>query len=98
MKIILIIAVIISLAIFLQLPVFSAQPQEGRGHDGHFHGPDGSVQPDTCSTREGDEHPCECNRAKVCEGGGPNTKQEAGSKCKTFCRKDACSCVTVGCS
>jgi len=69
-----------------------------RCSDGKYYGPDGSVQPDTCAVHEGDTHPCECQRAKVCNGGGPNSAQKPGSKCKTYCRDNACTCVTPDCS
>jgi hypothetical protein len=87
------------------LATFQARPQDEpcdgrdvRCSDGHYHAPDGTVQPDTCATHEKDSHPCECERAKVCNGGGSNEKQEPGAKCQTYCRKKACSCITPDCS
>lgn len=72
--------------------------KDTRCQDGHYRAPDGTIQPDTCATHENDTHPCECQRATACVGGGPNGGQEPGAKCKTYCRKNACSCVTKDCS
>jgi hypothetical protein len=69
-----------------------------RCSDGKYYGPGGEAQPDTCAVHEGDTHPCECQRAKVCNGGGPNGAQVPGAKCKTYCRDKSCSCVTPDCS
>ena len=86
------------LAMVLTLATMLAQ-EGGRGDDGHYHNPvTGEVQPDMCATHEGDTHPCQCERATNCAGGGPNSAQDPGAKCQTYCRKSACSCVTPGCS
>jgi hypothetical protein len=93
----------ICLALATGLSTFSQDDSSCNGRDvrcsdGHYHAPDGTIQPDTCATHEGDTHPCQCERATKCGSGGPNLATEPGSKCQTYCRKNACTCVVPSCS
>jgi hypothetical protein len=83
-------------ASFLAAQDDSCWGKDARCSDGNYRGPGGDIQPDTCDIKS--EHPCECERASTCEGSAPNSGMAPGSKCKTYCRKNACSCVKVGCS
>ena len=70
-------------------------PQEDGQQGPPYYGPDGKEQPATCNGEEHD-HPCQCMRndqTNCSEPGKPAVNaDEPGYKCKTYCRKDACSC------
>jgi hypothetical protein len=72
----------------------SCYGQDVRCPDGHYHGPDGSVQPDRCDNGFKNEHPCKCevSQDETCD---PKAHAKPGKMCKTNCREKACSCLSM---
>jgi hypothetical protein len=71
----------------------AATPQEGRDKDGHYRDPlTGAVQPDRCDNSFKNTHPCRCSRTKECDP--KHQKDHPSVECQTYCRTDACSCVS----
>lgn len=81
--------------------------QEGRGPDGRYHdnspGGDGRAQPEMCDNSFKNSHPCRCSRATSCDpkaknehpSGGPGSGiKDDMPRCATYCRTEACRCVT----
>ena len=67
--------------------------QEGRGPDGNYHDPTtGAAQPERCDNGFRNTHPCECSRTTECDP--KRQKDHPSSLCKTYCRTDACGCVS----
>ena len=60
--------------------------------DGKYYDKNGKEQPKTCdnfsATGKAEVHTCDCNKTKSC-----NKTVTPGPQCKTYCQKDACSCV-----
>src|SRR6266403_5206600 len=71
----------------------AAFPQDERGPDGHYHAPDGEVQPEMCDNSFKNQHPCECSRATSCDP--KDQKAHPSNLCKTYCRTQACSCLSA---
>ena len=51
-------------------------------------------QPATCNNYYDNTHKCECERAQSdCKDPNQSGTEEPGTKCQTYCRKDACKCA-----
>ena len=77
---------------------------DGQDHlcsDGHYHAPNGDIQPDHCDNAPNGpnkdnptmDHDCMCERTSdMCDTRGDVSRP--GAKCKTYCRPKQCNCAS----